>query len=284
MRNKPYVGITISKRFGVLCLVSLALVGLAFGTPSSAQEDNEYSFKRNMIGHPWITGVTIWSSQPIENDPELISISILDRSPTTSPQLPVIAYLDISAQGLVTHASIEFQVLRSWLEQNYVGENDVVLLRLDGNNWSELPTQENWSDNAYVHYEAQSPGLSVFAISGRPSGQPPTLLGVLLVIAGVVVVSLVYWFMIRPRRMFTSLKKLKHEVGQEKYAPPPAADRELPTKIKKLRKATAPGLSKSKVERLKPMKPKKIEAKEDIAILKQLKKKVGKEESGGKHA
>jgi PGF-pre-PGF domain-containing protein len=256
------------------------LVGLAFGAPSSAQENNEYTLRHTVIGDPWITQVTVWSSQPFENDP--VSISVLDQSPTTSPQLLVGVYLDVSAQGLATHAAIDFKVPRTWLEQNYVGENDVVLLRLVGETWENLPTQENESDNTYVYYVAQSSGFSVFAIAGRQSGQPPTLLGVLIVVAGVSVVSLVYWFLIRPRRMFTSLKKLKHEVGPGTYAPPPAADREMSTKVKKLREATGQRPTPAKVERLKTSGAKKASAEEDVLLLKRLKKRVSEEAKSGK--
>jgi len=263
-----------------MCLVGLALVSLTFSTPASAQENNEYTLDHIESGLDWIKQVTIWSSQPIGNDP--ISISILNQSPTTTPLLPVGAYLDISAQGLATHATIYFQVPRTWLEQNYVRENDVVLLRLVGENWENLPTHLDNSGENYVSYDAQSSGFSVFAIAGRPSGQPPTLLAVLIVIAGVAVVSLVYLFLIRPRRMFTSLKKIKHEVGQETYAPPPAAAQELPRKVKKFRETTSKRPTSAKVERLKTLGAKKASAEEDVLLLKRLKKRAIEEAKSGK--
>lgn len=277
--GQPYVGITISTRLVALCTVGLALIGLGFGVSPSAQEGENYVFNHNEIGHLWITQVTVWSDQSFENDP--ISISILDRSPTTTPSLPVSAYLEITAQGSTTYAEIDFKVPRTWLEQNHVGENDVVLLRLDGG-WSELSTQQTDSSETYVYYSAQSPGLSVFAISGRATGQPQTLLGVLIVISGVVAASLIYWFLIRPRRTFTSLKRLEHEVGKEKHVPPPTEDRELPMKVKRLREATALKVPPPRAERLKTTRPRKLNAREDVALLKRLKKKTVEEEGRGK--
>lgn len=265
-----------------LCFTSVIVALLAFAlVPLTSAEENA-NYRHSYIDNDfYIRVVTLWSTQQLENTD--VAVSPVDNPPPISPSLLVCAYRSIDTQATVTHVIIEFWVPRAWLEQNHVEENDVVLLMLD-NDWRPLSTSENenMSSENYIYYVAYSSGLSVFAIAGRPTGQPPALLGVLIVVAGVIVASLVYWFLIRPRRMFTSLKKLRHEVGQEKYAPPPTVGQEAATKVKRLGGAAAPRLPQPKVERLKAAKPKKISAEGDIAILKRLKKKAVEEESRGK--
>ncbi|MEW6222474.1 MAG: PGF-pre-PGF domain-containing protein [Candidatus Hadarchaeota archaeon] len=222
--------------------------------------------------------LTAW----FDNQPEnvIITIDVLATPPPLSPQHVVYTYLKLDAQRLATRAEIEFKVPRVWLEQNHVGENDVVLLRLD-NSWNELATQLTESGETLT-YVSQTDGLSTFAIAGRPSGQPPTVAGILILIGGIIAASLVYWFLIRPRRMFVSVKKLKKDVGRETAPPSPEAEKDMATAVKRLREASAPGIPHAKVEKLKPAPAKKTAYKGDLVILKRLKKKANRGERGGK--
>ncbi len=84
------------------------------------------------------------------------------------PSGKVYHYLKIEKANLtddnVNSATIDFQIEKSWLSANNIDDSTVALNRFaDG--WQKLATTKlNESEN-YVHYSAQSPGLSVFAIT-----------------------------------------------------------------------------------------------------------------------
>ncbi|MEW6592250.1 MAG: PGF-pre-PGF domain-containing protein [Candidatus Hadarchaeota archaeon] len=264
-------------RLCVLCLAALALTGPA---PVAVAADNQ-GYVRNVFTTDLpVRRLTAW----FDNQPEnvLITIEVLTSPPPQPPQLSVYAYLIIDAQGLATRAEVEFKIPRLWLEQNYVNENSAVLLRLD-NSWSELPTQLT-EPGETLTYVAQTAGLSTFAIAGRPSGQPPTAAGVLILISGIIAASLIYWFLIRPRRMFVSVKKLKKDVGTETAPPPPGAEKNMAAAVKRLREAAAPGLPQAKVEKLRTAPGKKGSYRGDVVKLKRLKKKTIGGEKGGKQS
>lgn len=61
---------------------------------------------------------------------------------------------------------IGFRVNNSWIENNSIDVNSIVLNRYDGS-WNKLPTTLTSSDNSYHYFETSTPGFSPFAITGE---------------------------------------------------------------------------------------------------------------------
>ena len=80
---------------------------------------------------------------------------------------------DITATNLndqdLNSVKIRFKVDKNWLTSNQVQENDVSLYRYADGTWNKLPTVQFGYDDAYVYYEATSPGLSSYVIAGKTS-------------------------------------------------------------------------------------------------------------------
>lgn len=87
---------------------------------------------------------------------------------TTAPGI-VFDYINMTATNLTdvnVTAKIEFRVNKSWIADENVNETTIKLNRYNGN-WTALPTSKINEDNTSVYFEAETPGFSVFAISGE---------------------------------------------------------------------------------------------------------------------
>jgi hypothetical protein len=73
--------------------------------------------------------------------------------------------------GNIAGASITFKVEKSWLEQNGIAMDDVVLSHYTGNAWDQLETSVSSDDGEYVYYVAKTPGFSTFAITTRSDSE-----------------------------------------------------------------------------------------------------------------
>ncbi|HLD96847.1 MAG TPA: PGF-pre-PGF domain-containing protein, partial [Candidatus Nanoarchaeia archaeon] len=62
-------------------------------------------------------------------------------------------------------ATVKFDVEKSWLSRSKVEPGNIALYRYGSSGWGELPTTKTAEDATFVHYEAKTPGLSVFAIA-----------------------------------------------------------------------------------------------------------------------
>jgi PGF-pre-PGF domain-containing protein len=82
----------------------------------------------------------------------------------------VYQYIEINHTNLndsvITGAKVRFKVEKSWLTSNNKVKEDVVLVRYSGT-WTPLTTRVLNDDATYVYFEADSPGLSLFAISTK---------------------------------------------------------------------------------------------------------------------
>lgn len=78
-------------------------------------------------------------------------------------------YLSIEKSNLtdssISSAKIEFAVDKSWISANNIGT--VYLNRFTNNDWTRLTTTKLSEDNTYAYYSADTPGFSVFAITGE---------------------------------------------------------------------------------------------------------------------
>ncbi|GAG74951.1 unnamed protein product, partial [marine sediment metagenome] len=72
----------------------------------------------------------------------------------------------------VRRATIEFQVLRSWIARMNIDERTIRLLMYSGG-WQRLPTSFVGADSIYFYYEAETSGFSLFAVVGERMFTPP---------------------------------------------------------------------------------------------------------------
>lgn len=245
-------------------LILALLLASLIGSPSiSVAENEQFIYHISTLGSPTVKGVTIWTENQVENLPVL---EFLTDKPDNvpDPPVPVSTYFSIEPAVQVSAVEIEFRVSQDWLDRNRVPENGVVLLRFDGG-WTEFPTAVDNTDENYVHCRATPSGLSIFAIGGHPLMEQGWVLYAALMVAAVAVISLAYWFVVRPRRTFVSLKKLESETGKR-----------IPRKKTGKKEPVEP--PRPEAGRSKP-RPQESIKQEDVEILKKLKKKTGK---GGK--
>lgn len=109
-----------------------------------------------------------------------IKITKLDARPSEITDIPgkVYHYINIVKDEIedddISSAEIRFKVEKSWLSDNVVNELNIVLNRYGDGAWSELPTTKLSEDDDYVYYEAETTGLSYFAISERETAATTT--------------------------------------------------------------------------------------------------------------
>jgi PGF-pre-PGF domain-containing protein len=81
------------------------------------------------------------------------------------------AYLTITKTNVVdkdiSSVKIKFKVEKSWINTNNIDMATIVLYRYVNGSWVALPTVKLSEDATYVYFEAESPGLSVFAINAQ---------------------------------------------------------------------------------------------------------------------
>ena len=111
----------------------------------------------------------------VTNNVANVTLTIRDTSLKESGPTDAKNYksFDITATNLndqdLNSVKIRFKVDKNWLTSNQVQENDVSLYRYADGTWNKLPTVQFGYDDAYVYYEATSPGLSSYVIAGKTS-------------------------------------------------------------------------------------------------------------------
>jgi len=79
---------------------------------------------------------------------------------------PVYQYIEVTPAHFTTIGSaiIEFEVAKSWIENQQVRQEDIVLSRFNEGKWTNLPTFFIKEQDGFLVYRAESPGLSIYAI------------------------------------------------------------------------------------------------------------------------
>ncbi len=88
----------------------------------------------------------------------------------SEPNGTIYAYLHIETtaqQGEVESFKVTFKVSYSWLIDNEIDKEEVLLLRYHDDEWQEISTTILNEDSTYVYYEAEITGFSYFAIAGN---------------------------------------------------------------------------------------------------------------------
>ena len=92
------------------------------------------------------------------------------EKPANLPSLEnVYSYLNFTFSNLhdenISLVKIKFKVNNTWIRENNI--TTIVLQRYYDNKWNKLNTTKLFSDAEYTYYQAISPGLSIFAITGE---------------------------------------------------------------------------------------------------------------------
>jgi PGF-pre-PGF domain-containing protein len=133
----------------------------------------------------------------------------------TLPTKTVYIYLELEINAEaddISSVTITFKVEQSWFEANNIDKEAVILLRYHNNEWQELTTTKSSEDDAYVYYEAVTPGLSIFAIVGSELGTDVTEPGIpwlFIIIAILAVIILVIAFLFKSGYLFLEEKNSK---------------------------------------------------------------------------
>lgn len=107
------------------------------------------------------------------NNIQIIITKLADRpaSITQSVTGKVYHYIQIDKTNItdadVNKTKIQFKVEKNWTSANNINESTIALNRYADNVWNKLTTTKLTDDTDYFYYEAESPGLSVFAITGE---------------------------------------------------------------------------------------------------------------------
>jgi len=106
---------------------------------------------------------------------------VLSLQPANSPVVinpsegKVLKFIEIRKNYMydydISGATIKFQVSKNWTGTNNINESAIYLYRYNtsANLWTKLPTSKISDDSNYNYYQANSTGLSVFAIAGEKS-------------------------------------------------------------------------------------------------------------------
>ncbi|MBD3202714.1 PGF-pre-PGF domain-containing protein, partial [Candidatus Woesearchaeota archaeon] len=143
----------------------------------SELEPGETPIDINKEGLP-ITRLTINTLNPEEN--VIITVTKFQEKPQDLEAYSgkVYDYLEIDKQNIddleITSAVIEFRVSKTWLNQNSIGQDRIVLLRYLDNEWVQLETSIVSSDSEYVTYETVTEGFSYFAVGVKEEVQEVT--------------------------------------------------------------------------------------------------------------
>lgn len=93
-------------------------------------------------------------------------------APVSTTAGKIYKYVKIAKTGSYTDLDlnkiyIKFKVAKSWLTDNNINDATITLYRYYANAWQKLSTEKLSSDTNYFYYQAESAGLSVFAIAGE---------------------------------------------------------------------------------------------------------------------
>jgi PGF-pre-PGF domain-containing protein len=111
----------------------------------------------------------------LKADRNVSSVELKAERVERTPDIPepsgiAYVYLDMkveNAGGAKVEGRVEFKVAKSWIAANNIDEATVTLNRYEGGEWKALSTSKTGEDNVTVYFEAETPGFSLFAVTGE---------------------------------------------------------------------------------------------------------------------
>ena len=127
-----------------------------------------------------IDNLLILTKENVENV-RITLMQLTASPPAVIENAPGVAYfyLIIIAENIIDpwieNVRICFRVEKAWVALRNIDKDTIVLYRYNPpGGWQSLSTTRYGEDATYIYYVATSPGLSVFAITGRVAAPPPT--------------------------------------------------------------------------------------------------------------
>ena len=118
--------------------------------------------------------IKIETKEAVENAQITIKEAVLPPKvevPIKPDQGSVLKYVEVTKTNIedyqISNVKIKFKVEKSWISSNSIDSDTVKLQRYESNLWKGLPTTKLNEDATNVYYETESPGLSLFAITGE---------------------------------------------------------------------------------------------------------------------
>ncbi len=149
-------------------------VSPTYEIPSITPEENATVDVENTA----ITELTICVKNAVENVRVTVQ-QLTERPAEIEIAAPGISYkyLNIVAQN-ITDADIDvilinFGVERAWITAENIDPDTIALRKWVAGAWVSLPTAKVGEDGTYFYYSAESPGLSIFAVSGSVPAPAP---------------------------------------------------------------------------------------------------------------
>ena len=72
----------------------------------------------------------------------------------------------------IADATVVFTVDKSWITKNNIDESSIALYRYSDDTWHKLVTKKIAEDANNLQFEAETPGFSPFAVTGKTIGEP----------------------------------------------------------------------------------------------------------------
>ena len=77
-----------------------------------------------------------------------------------------------STERNIADATVVFTVDKSWITKNNIDESSIALYRYSDDTWHKLVTKKIAEDANSLQFEAETPGFSPFAVTGKTIGEP----------------------------------------------------------------------------------------------------------------
>ena len=74
---------------------------------------------------------------------------------------------DWSTSSNIANPAISFKVETTWISENNMDKSTIKLNRYNGGKWNQLVTTQISEDADYLYLEAETPGFSPFAVTGK---------------------------------------------------------------------------------------------------------------------
>ena len=109
-----------------------------------------------------------------------LKVSSLSANPlSTGPTDMVYQFLSITSKNIpsssIDGATITFDVPSSWVSEQGVSKENIVLYRYSGGKWNALTTSFYRSSGSNYEYQAITPGFSYFAIGSTKAAPPANI-------------------------------------------------------------------------------------------------------------
>lgn len=146
----------------------------------SRVEINNFSPQKSLrfeINNSAFTSINITAKENVSNFKVNVTKDSDDLSISGGVKVYQSMGIEVNPEGKVENTVITFKVDQSWLNQNDLSRNDIILQRFHQGSWQSLSTQYKTKENGKLVYETAFTGFSLFAITSKPATDTTVLTG-----------------------------------------------------------------------------------------------------------